>query len=215
MGRRGPARTWTPIRRALIESSIWGESPEVCKLWVTLLLIADEPGRAGDVDMPLEILAARARLPVPVTKRCLATLMAPDPDSRSRECEGRRVAPIDPARTWGWRLLNWERHRIAIPGSSVETAETPETFAEGKGGEGKGYVGGRSAPLETWLRYAKERYPWWPATDAESAHDYYGKVNWVVGKARVPVKDWRLCVKTCANRWLAEHPNVDPTRVIL
>ncbi len=87
-------------------------------LFVTMLLIAHEPGRRGRIDMTLKALAARACLSPEDTKRALEVLMAPDPESRSREEEGRRVAPIDASRPWGWRLVTWEKraelHRRAL-----------------------------------------------------------------------------------------------------
>ena len=47
----GPAPTWFPLRRQLLDSSVWEENPIVCKLWVTLLLVASEPGRRGTADI--------------------------------------------------------------------------------------------------------------------------------------------------------------------
>lgn len=109
---------WVPIERQLLESTVWETDPVVRVLFVTLLLIAHEPGRRGRIDMTLKALAGRACLSPDDTKRALEVLMAPDPESRSSEEEGRRVAPIDPSRPWGWRLVTWEKraelHRRAL-----------------------------------------------------------------------------------------------------
>jgi len=102
---------WTPIERQLLESSVWEADPVVRVLWVSVLLIASEPGRNGTVDLTTRSLAARACLSLEDTERALAVLMAPDPQSRSREEDGRRLVPIDPERAWGWRVVTWARRK--------------------------------------------------------------------------------------------------------
>ena len=110
---QAPALPWTPIMRQLIESSIWESDPAVRVLWVTMLIVASEPGRRGVVDMTVGSLAGRARLSEEQTLAGLAVLMSPDPDSRNQTEEGRRVALLDVTRTWGWRILNWEAYEAA------------------------------------------------------------------------------------------------------
>ena len=138
-GRRGPAPTWFPLRRQLLESSVWEEDPTVRVLWVALLLIASEPGRRGTVDMTLRCLAGRACLPLEDTSKALAVLTAPDPRSRTKTADGRRVQLLDTARDWGWRVVNWEaferdraaagstlrsrRHREALDGNETDCNE--------------------------------------------------------------------------------------------
>ena len=111
--RGGPAPSWFPLRRQLLDSSVWEENPTVCKLWVTLLLVASEPGRRGNADMTVRALAGRACLSPEETRAALDVLLAPDQRSRSRAAEGRRIEPIDPDRDWGWRLVNWDQY---LPG---------------------------------------------------------------------------------------------------
>lgn len=106
----GPAPSWFPLRRQLLDSSVWEESPTVRVLWITLLLVASEPGRRGTVDVTLRSLAARACLSPEETRAALDVLMGPDPRSRTKAAEGRRVEALDPSRDWGWRLVNWERY---------------------------------------------------------------------------------------------------------
>ena len=104
----GPVPTWFPLRRQLLDSSVWEEKPIVRVLWVTLLLVASEPGRRGTVDITLRSLAGRACLSPEETTEAMAVLTAEDPSSRTKHAGGRRVELIDPARDWGWRLVNWE-----------------------------------------------------------------------------------------------------------
>lgn len=227
MGIRGPVRTWTPIRRALIESSLWREPPHVCKLWVTMLIVASEPGRGGDVDLRLDDLAWRAKMPEDLTLAALAVLAAPDPDSRTRTLDGRRIVPIEPGRSWGWRIVNWNAHQIdgrqlagvepPDPETPRNSPELPETLPERKRKEMKGKDRGGCAPpsLAEWLAYGKEVLPAWPEADASNAFDFYVSVGWVTGAARKPIKDWHAALRTCSRRWLERNPNVDPYRVIL
>lgn len=51
-------------------------------------------------------LANRAQVPVPAVEEALQKFMAPDPYSRTKDFEGRRIAEID----GGWRLLTYEKH---------------------------------------------------------------------------------------------------------
>jgi hypothetical protein len=41
-------------------------------------------------------------------------LMEPDPQSRSQDEEGRRLVLIDPARNWGWRVVNIQKYRRKV-----------------------------------------------------------------------------------------------------
>jgi hypothetical protein len=93
---------------SILDSSLWSENPYICKLFVTMLAMADVKGyifasRPG--------LAHRARMPREETDAALERLLSPDPDSsdklRNPENEGRRVEEID----GGWRLLNFTYYR--------------------------------------------------------------------------------------------------------
>lgn len=120
---RGPAPTWFPIRRQILDSSIWEESPVTCKLWVTLLILGSEPGRRGVVDMTVRALAARACMSEEETLTALAVLLAPDVQSRSRVADGRRLLPLDPDREWGWVIVNFEAFEktLSAAGSTMRS----------------------------------------------------------------------------------------------
>ncbi|MES2339273.1 MAG: hypothetical protein V4537_14360 [Pseudomonadota bacterium] len=90
---------------SILQSSIWDLPPEECKVWVTLLALKD---RDGLVSASLPGLAHEARLPRDVVQRALNIFLAPDPDSRSPENEGRRIEGVLGI---GWRILNNSRYR--------------------------------------------------------------------------------------------------------
>jgi len=79
-----------------------------------MLAMAD---RAGRVWSSVPGLANRARIPLEDARIAIATFLAPDPDSRTSDHEGRRIEAID----GGWRLLNHEKYReIRDEESSLE-----------------------------------------------------------------------------------------------
>ena len=98
------AESFTKLFSSITDSSIWSEDHPTVRLWITLLAMAD---RNGYVGASLPGLAARARITLPEAEVALAKFMAPDPYSRSKDHEGRRVAEADR----GWRLLNHGRYR--------------------------------------------------------------------------------------------------------
>ena len=73
-------------------------------MWVTFLALADKD---GIVEGSVPGLADMARLTVDEARTAIDILSSPDPDSRSKESEGRRILPID----GGWLLVNHSRYR--------------------------------------------------------------------------------------------------------
>lgn len=69
-----------------------------------MLAMAD---RVGRVWASVPGLANRARVPIEDARIAIATFLAPDPDSRSPEEEGRRIREID----GGWQLINHAKYR--------------------------------------------------------------------------------------------------------
>lgn len=98
------AETFSKLFASITDSSVWSEDDETRLVWITMLAMAD---RNGYVAAAIPGLAARARVSVEATERALAKFLAPDPYSRSKEFEGRRIEETDR----GWNLLNYERFR--------------------------------------------------------------------------------------------------------
>jgi hypothetical protein len=73
-----------------------------------LVILAD---KHGCIDMTPEAIARRTTVPLEVVQVGLRALAEPDPDSRSPAEGGRRIVPIDPKRTWGWRVVNYGHYR--------------------------------------------------------------------------------------------------------
>lgn len=98
------SETYTKLFESITRSSIWLEDDQTLRVWVTMLALAD---RNGYVGASVGGLAAQARVSKEKTEEALAKFLAPDPDSRSKEFEGRRIEVADR----GWHILNYERFR--------------------------------------------------------------------------------------------------------
>lgn len=73
-----------------------------------ILKLADQE---GIVDMTPEAIAARTRMPIEMVKAGIAHLESPDPRSRTKDQEGRRLVRLDPEREWGWLIVNYTKYR--------------------------------------------------------------------------------------------------------
>jgi hypothetical protein len=74
---------------------------------------------AGRVWGSIPGLANRARLPVAAVEDALKAFMSPDPYSRTKDNEGRRIAEID----GGWRLLNHAKYRAIRDEESIKESK--------------------------------------------------------------------------------------------
>src|SRR6266446_366543 len=78
------------------------------RMFMDLLVLADSD---GVIDMTTEAIARRTNVPLAEVERYLTELSTPDPLSRSKEEDGRRIVLIDSKRNWGWRIVNYEHYR--------------------------------------------------------------------------------------------------------
>lgn len=94
------------LHESIVSSSIWKESAETCKIWVTMLAIKD---RAGKVSASVSGLAHQARVSVEACEGALAKFLDPDIESRSKNDQGRRIRVID----GGWLIINHRKYSTA------------------------------------------------------------------------------------------------------
>ncbi len=95
---------YTKLFGSIIGSTIWNEDPATCKIWITMLALANAD---GIVEASVPGLAHLARIELSVTLRALQVLESPDEHSRTKDFEGRRIIPID----GGWKILNHSKYR--------------------------------------------------------------------------------------------------------
>lgn len=95
---------FTKLFSSILDSTIWDEDCATRILWITMLAMVN---RDSQVLTSVKNLSLRARLTVNDVNDSLEKLLAPDPESKSREHEGRRIVRID----GGWQILNYEKYR--------------------------------------------------------------------------------------------------------
>lgn len=96
--------SFTKLFSSITESTIWAEEDKTRLVWITMLAMADRMGR---VWASVPGLANRARVSIESTIEALAKFQSPDPYSRTKDFDGRRIEEID----GGWRLLNHKKYR--------------------------------------------------------------------------------------------------------
>jgi hypothetical protein len=95
---------FTKLFSEIVTSSIWCEDDKTRLVWVTLLALA---GPDGVAKAALPGLAHAARVTLEECQMAMDKLQSPDPFSRSKEYEGRRVKEVD----GGYQLLNYLKYR--------------------------------------------------------------------------------------------------------
>lgn len=98
--------TYSKLFNTLPDSTIWAEPNPTRICWITMLAMADQFGR---VHSSIPGLANRARITMDETETALATFLAPDKYSRTKDNDGRRIAVLEDS--GGWRLLNYAKFR--------------------------------------------------------------------------------------------------------
>jgi len=95
---------YTKLFSSIVTSSIWGENPSTCKVWITLLALANQH---GEVSASVPGLARAAVVSIEECEAALEVLTAPDRYSRTSEFDGRRIEPSGS----GWLILNHAMYR--------------------------------------------------------------------------------------------------------
>jgi hypothetical protein len=120
--------TYTKLFSSITASTIWQEPDGTRLTWITMLAMAKKDGCVyGSVPG----LAHQAKVSVEAVRTALACFLAPDPDSRTKDFDGRRIEEID----GGWRLLNHEKFRQIR--SAEERREYMREYMRAKRGKEK------------------------------------------------------------------------------
>jgi hypothetical protein len=98
------AEGYTKLLSSITDSSVWKEDDRTLRVWIAMMAMAD---RDGYIWASVDGLARRAIVSEEEALAALAKFMAPDPKSRSKEYEGRRIEEVDR----GWLMLNHTRFR--------------------------------------------------------------------------------------------------------
>ena len=95
---------YTKLFSSIIASTIWREPDHVRVVWITMLAMATKD---GVVEASIPGLADMARVSLPQCEQALTALRAPDPYSRTKDHDGRRIQDVD----GGFLLLNHAKYR--------------------------------------------------------------------------------------------------------
>ena len=95
---------FTKLFSSIVTSTIWQEDSDTKVVWVTMLALVNAD---GFVDTTIPGLANIANVSVEKTREAIAKFESPDPDSRTIDHDGRRIAKVDN----GWFLLNHAKYR--------------------------------------------------------------------------------------------------------
>jgi hypothetical protein len=101
---------------SILRSSVWDLDPQSCKLWVTLLAMADEHGFVKGTEGGV---AALARLSREETRRALTLFEEPDIESQDQDYGGRRIEKVE----GGWMVLNLPKYREIRTHKQLKDAE--------------------------------------------------------------------------------------------
>ena len=96
--------SYTKLFNSILTSSVWGECHTTRIVWITMLALANQN---GEVEATIPGLARLASVTIEECETAIACFLAPDPYSRTKADNGRRIEKID----GGWYLLNYAEHR--------------------------------------------------------------------------------------------------------
>ena len=116
---------FTKLFPAILDSTIWRESLSTKVVWITMLAKAS---RNGIVSASIPGLADAARVTLEECEAALEKFKSPDPYSRTKDFEGRRIMDTD----GGWILLNYLKYRKIQDEDAIReaTAERVKRFRE-------------------------------------------------------------------------------------
>ncbi len=95
---------YVPLFCSITDSTIWSLDAETCKVFITMLAMADPEGY---IAAAIDGIAVRSRLSVDQVESAIKKLSAPDPRSRNKSSDGRRVVEVE--RGWFIPAIPWFR----------------------------------------------------------------------------------------------------------
>lgn len=117
---------FTKLDEGILQSSIIGEDSDVFKIWIALLAACKEDGVARVSPV---FLSSVCKLDIKATIEALEKLKSPDPYSRSKEEEGRRIKEVD----GGYFLVTYQKYRERTYSGTKEAIRKREQRTREKG----------------------------------------------------------------------------------
>jgi hypothetical protein len=95
------------IFESMYKGTLYGQW-EAIVTFQQLIVLCDKDGL---VDMTPPAIAATTSIPLDIIQKGIEALQQPDPYSRSPAQDGRRIVLADPARPWGWTIVNYDYYK--------------------------------------------------------------------------------------------------------
>ena len=126
---------------SLLTSSLWCHEHYVIRIWIAMLARCNQQ---GVVEGSIPGFASLCRVTREELEHTLEVLLAPDPDSRTPDHDGRRLEVVP----GGWRILNYKAYRAK--GQEKEGSKAPfmRTLREGRKAPVPLVTGGNELPGE-------------------------------------------------------------------
>lgn len=118
---------FTKLFQSILTSSIWCEDHATVRVWVAMLASADKNGL---VEGSVPGFARIANVTIDEMQAALKKFLSPDPHSRTKECDGRRIEEV----RGGWLLLNYKAHRDGEMPGQKSRAEYMREYRRKHGG---------------------------------------------------------------------------------
>lgn len=110
---------YTPVFDSVFLGSLCGKYPDL-PVWLVLLALQQ---RGGIIDAHPSYIATVSGIPQADIEAAIARFCEPDPHSRTKDHDGRRLEPLE-GRGFGWRVLNHEKYRAKARKQEYDTART-------------------------------------------------------------------------------------------
>jgi hypothetical protein len=207
---------YTPLFDSVLDGTLFGKWPHT-GIWTCLLSQVDQH---GEVDMNPALLAAKIGVPVDLLLSCIRDFMQPDPGSRTKEHDGRRLELIDPdVRDWGWRVINHSKYREkARKKTQQQTATESGKDAERKRLERQEKEDVQRCPAESGaVRPSEQRISEHLNAEAEATQEappVRGNVT-PAGEMAIALRDIGVAVRSTdpvLHRWLRDGFTVEQAR---
>jgi hypothetical protein len=96
--------SFVKVYGSMLDSTIWDMSKETRLMWVTFMLKKDMNGYVRGTEGSM---AAASRLTIEEARKSISELEAPDPQSKTKDCEGSRIVRVD----GGWNVVTHFKYR--------------------------------------------------------------------------------------------------------
>jgi len=98
------------IWKSMFEGSLYDAGWEAIFTFMILITFAN---KEGEVNITISALSGKTNVPQKILKKGIEVLSAPDEETRTPAFDGRRIIPIDSDRSWGWKIVNYEKYAKA------------------------------------------------------------------------------------------------------